>query len=470
MNKILTYGFVVVGLAALFWACGDGPVSGFTPEDQLVEYAYEDTDALTEMVNRAAFDYCDADLNPDACIAATRPDGGSESRPSSSEPATSSSVVRSSSAFNPFTVQSSSVFNPFNAPSSSSFTPFSMAYSSSSSSPGIIPIYSSSHSSSSLARLSSNGRRSSSSAKPASSSVNPNLTTLPEDVPWGTCKANAGKPGSRGVPLKWQFTMDNTLFNGNVRAMLNSSFEWEFDDAEPSSYSGTGSAGLNSTPVTYAESGKFAARATMTYNGQSQKVECDSVEVLGYPISDCECVPDKDEVDVAAESVASGATLVKWTVSKCESEDKTFTYEWEEGMTADGASASMTLDEKITYKPQVTVRNSDNGVLKVSCDPVNTIDSDHPEFEFKEQNAEIELPAGESTVYFNMPQNWHNGDAGNCTFSCNKIGNDQITVTLGSFTPVTNYYVEIKVPISSTIGMTPMKLTLSGPAKCKVGW
>jgi len=264
--------------------------------------------------------------------------------------------------------------------------------------------------------------------------------------------------------------MSNTLFGGNVRAMMNSSFEWEFDDAEPSSYSGTGSTGLTSTDVTYAESGKFAARATMTYNGQSQKVECDSVEVMGYPITGCTCTPDKDEVDVAKESVASGATVVKWTVSKCTSEDKTFSYEWEKGMTGDGASATKTLDEKIVYAPDVTVRNSDNGVLKVSCDPVKTIDSDHPEFEFKAQNEEIELPAGESTVYFNMPQKWHNEDAGNCTFSCNKIGDKQVTVTLGSFTPVTNYYVEIKVPISSTIGMTPMKLTLSGPAKCKLGW
>ena len=136
----------------------------------------------------------------------------------------------------------------------------------------------------------------------------------------------------------------------------------------------------------------------------------------------------------------------------------------------DGASASMTLDQKISYMPKVTVRNSDNGSMSVICNAVSTIDSDHPEFEFKEQNVEIELPAGESTVYFNMPQNWHNGDAGNCTFSCNKIGDKQITVTLGSFTPVTNYYVEIKVPISSTIGMTPMKLNLSGPAKCKLGW
>jgi hypothetical protein len=170
--------------------------------------------------------------------------------------------------------------------------------------------------------------------------------------------------------------------------------------------------------------------------------------------------------------VASGATLVKWTVSKCESEDKTFSYEWEEGMTPDedSASASMTLDEKITYTPKVTVRNSDNGSMVVTCNAVNTVDSDHPEFEFKEQNEEIELPAGESTVYFNMPQNWHNGDAGNCTFSCNKIGDNPVTVTLGSFTPATNYYVEIKVPISSTIGMTSMKLTLSGPAKCKLGW
>lgn len=469
MNKILTYGFALVGLAALFWACGSGEVAVYTPEDEYMEFALDGDDdgsALRGLVNQAVSAYCNEDLNPDACLAATRPDD-SYVPDTTSPDSSSSSRARSSSSFVP-----ASSFNPFGN-NYSSFNPFGS--SSSSSRPRMIPVYSSSSRPGMIPVLSSSSKvspRSSSSIRRSSSSkiVVIGSSSLPENVPWGTCVANSGQPGSRGVPLKWKFTMSNTLFGGNVRAMMNSSFEWEFDDAEPSSYSGTGSAGLTSTDVTYAESGKFAARATMTYNGQSQKVECDSVEVMGYPITGCTCTPDKDEVDVAKESVASGATVVKWTVSKCTSEDKTFSYEWEKGMTGDGASATKTLDEKIVYAPDVTVRNSDNGVLKVSCDPVKTIDSDHPEFEFKAQNEEIELPAGESTVYFNMPQKWHNGDAGNCTFSCNKIGDKQVTVTLGSFTPVTNYYVEIKVPISSTIGMTPMKLTLSGPAKCKLGW
>lgn len=463
MNKIFLSSVAIVGFAALFWACGDGTVSVFTQDDQLIEFAYDediddDGSALAEFVNRAVSAYCSNDLNPEACLAASRPDGNTVVPSSSSEPPprSSSSMVRSSSSFN------------FFASSSSRYSSVVQVRSSSSSRPAIIPIYSSS----SLGLSSAIVSRSSSSAKPASSAVTSGSSKFPEDVPWGTCVANSGKPGSRGVPLKWQFSLNKDVFGGNIQVLTKGAYSWEFDSAEPSTYEQTGSSGLTSTAVTYAESGRFGARVTMSYNGQSQKVECDTAEIMGYPISKCECVPDKDEVDVAEESVASGATLVKWTVSKCESEDDSFSYEWEEGMTPgeDSVSASMTLNEKIVYSPKVTVRNADNGSMVVTCNAVNTVDSDHPEFEFKEQNVEIELPAGESTVYFNMPQNWHNGDQGNCTFSCNKIGDNPVTVTLGSNTPVTNYYVEVKVPISSTIGMTPMKLTLSGPAKCKLGW
>ena len=480
MNKILTYGFALVGLAALFWACGSGEVAVYTPEDEYMEFALDGDDdgsALRGLVNQAISAYCEGDLNRDACLAATRPDDSYVSDTtspdsSSSSRARSSSSFLPASSFNPFGNNYSS-FNPFGSTSSSSRPGMIPVYSSSSR-PGMIPVYSSSSRPGMIPVLSSSSKvfpRSSSSIRRSSSSktVVIGSSSLPENVPWGTCVANSGQPGSRGVPLKWKFTMSNTLFGGNVRAMMNSSFEWEFDDAEPSSYSGTGSAGLTSTDVTYAESGKFAARATMTYNGQSQKVECDSVEVMGYPITGCKCTPDKDEVDVAKESVASGATVVKWTVSKCTSEDKTFSYEWEKGMTGDGASATKTLDEKIVYAPDVTVRNSDNGVLKVSCDPVKTIDSDHPEFEFKAQNTKIAMPAGESTVYFNMQPGWHNNDGGNCTFSCQVPTGGLLTVTINNQTK-TDYYVPMGIPISSTTGMTPMKVTLSVAAECMLGW
>ncbi|MBQ3715658.1 MAG: hypothetical protein II892_08775 [Fibrobacter sp.] len=472
MNRIILYGFALTGLAALFWACGSGEVVTYNDDDQMMEYTYGEDDVdgsnLRGMVEQAVSAYCDMDENRDACLAATRPDD-SYIQDSSKSKSSSSSYVPVSK------LSSSSRFSPFaSTASSSSRSGITPVYASSSSRSGITPVYASSSSRSGITPVLTSSSSSSSKISSRSSSsragTQSGATTLPEDVPWGTCVANLGNPGSRGVPLKWQFTIDRTAVNGNVSVMTSSTYSWEFDGADPATFEKTGSTGLTSTPVTYDESGRFGARVTMTYNGQSQTVECDTADIMGYPVTDCECVPDKEEVDVAEESIASGATLVTWTVSKCKSEDKSFTYEWEDGMTADGASASMTLDEKIAYKPKVTVRNSDNGSMVVTCNVVNTIDSDHPEFEFKEQNAEVELPAGESTVYFNMPQNWHNGDAGNCTFSCNKIGDNPVTVTLGSFTPVTNYYVEIKVPISSTIGMTPMKLTLSGPAKCKLGW
>ena len=463
MNKILVYGFVTLALAALFWACGAGDVAAFNQDDLMMEYAVEEDDdgsALRGLVNQAVSAYCSNDLNPDACKAAASPNDDRPIETSSSAILSSSSAVRLSSSSSSYPG-----YNPFYMSSSSSRPAITPIRSSSSNGRATITPIPASSSSLKMARSSSNILSKSSS----SIAVKPGSSSLPENVPWGTCKANSGKPGSRGVPLKWQFSMSNTLFGGNVRAMMNSSFAWEFDDAEPSTYAGTGSTGLTSTAVTYAASGKYGARATMTYNGQSQKVECDSVEVLGYPISGCECVPDKAEVDVAKESVASGATLVKWTVSKCTSEDKTFSYEWEEGMTADGASATKTLDEKIVYAPEVTVRNSDNGVLKVSCDPVKTIDSDHPEFEFKAQNTKIAMPAGESTVYFNMQPGWHNNDGGNCTFSCQVPTGGLLTVTINNQTK-TDYYVPMGIPISSTTGMTPMKVTLSVAAEGMLGW
>ena len=44
MNKILTYGFALVGLAALFWACGSGEVAVYTPEDEYMAYAIDGDD------------------------------------------------------------------------------------------------------------------------------------------------------------------------------------------------------------------------------------------------------------------------------------------------------------------------------------------------------------------------------------------------------------------------------------------
>ena len=462
MNKIFLSSVAIVGFAALFWACGDGTVSVFTQDDQLIEFAYDediddDGSALAEFVNRAVSAYCSNDLNPEACLAASRPDGNTVVPSSSSEPPprSSSSMVRSSSSFN------------FFASSSSRYSSIVQVRSSSSSRPAIIPIYSSS----SLGLSSAIVSRSSSSAKPASSAVTSGSSKFPEDVPWGTCVANSGKPGSRGVPLKWQFSLNKDVFGGNIQVLTKGAYSWEFDSAEPSTYEQAGSSGLTSTAVTYAESGRFGARVTMSYNGQSQKVECDTAEIMGYPISKCECVPDKDEVDVAEESVASGATLVKWTVSKCVSEDDSFSYEWEEGMTPgeDSVSASMTLNEKIVYSPKVTVRNADNGSMVVTCNAVNTVDSDHPEFEFKEQNTKIAMPAGESTVYFNMPSGWHNTNEGMCTFSCQVPTGGLLTVTINNQTK-TDFYVPMSIPISSTTGMTPMKVTLSVAAECMLGW
>lgn len=479
MNRIILYGFALATLATLFWACGEGDVAVFSYEDQLMEYAYGEDDVdgsgLKGMVEQAVSAYCGEDMNPEACLAATRPDPNYIPSSSSDAGRSSSSyvplsVVTPTSSFNPFGATSSfnpfgttSSFNPFGASSSSSRSGIIPVTVSSSSRPGIIPVLSSSailvRSSSSLPRT-----RSSSSAKTTSGT-----SALPKDIPWGSCVANSGKPGSRGVPLKWQFSIDRDAVNGNVSVMTGSTYSWKFDGADIESYEKAGTAGLTSTPVTYDESGRFGARVTMTYNDQSQTVECDTADIMGYPVTNCECVPDKDEVDVAAESVASGATLVTWTVSKCQSEDKSFTYEWEDGMTADGASASMTLDEKITYKPQVTVRNSDNGSMVVTCKAVSTVDSDHPEFEFKEQNVKIPMPAGESTVYFNMAQGWHNGEQGSCTFSCQIPTGGMLTVTIGSSTK-SDYYVPMSIPISSTTGMTPMKVTLSAAAECMLGW
>ena len=461
MNKILAYGFVTAGLAALFWACGEGDVAVFNGDDLLMEYSIEDDDedgsALGSLVDQAISAYCNGDLNPEACMAAARPDG--KPLPASSAPDSSSSSKSSSSS------APASSFNPFPDVSSSSRPAITPVFSSSSSRPAITPVTTSS---------SVTARSSSSRAKSSSSSVVViGSSSLPEDVPWGTCTANSGKPGSRGVPLKWQFSLNRDLFAGNARVLTSADYEWEFDDAEPATYKGSGTKGIVSTEVTYSASGMFAARATMTYNGQSQKVECDSVEVKGFPITGCECIPDKDEVDVAKASVESGATVVKWTVSKCKSEDKSFSYEWEKGMTPDedddGASASKTLDEKITYEPKVTVRNSDNGSMDVVCNAVSTVDSDHPEFEFKEQNVKIAMPAGESTVYFNMPSGWHNTNEGTCTFSCQVPTGGLLTVTINNKTS-TDFYVPIQIPISSTTGMKPMKVTLSVAAECMLGW
>lgn len=419
-NKKLLFAFSAIGVAAGFWACGSGAIESpnaadGTAQSLLESQLVEDPFGFSAQINKSK-ELCSADVE---CLnEMAKANGKALEMSSSEEPVSSETVPQSSSAI---------------APSSSSKWQFS----------SMGPIGPQSSSSSTLPPVSS-----------SSMPVGPQPVTG-----LGSC-APAKATVELGETMEWKFTAGDAL-KGNLTELMSIKYAWSFPEGTPTTSS-------DKTPkVKYTQSGAKTATLKVTTSSGMEEIACTPVNVNGAPITGCKCVGTKLNPDVSAGESAT------WNATGCKTSGANITgYTWV-GATADAtgleATAPVTKKGDVVTGVSFTVANDDNSKVTITCEDAKAIDSSLPDYELKAQNTGISLPAGKVTVIMNLPASWHNNETtGTCTFQCDGT-NQQITVKAGGVSG-TNYSVQLKIPISSTINGYALDVELSAAATCKVGW
>lgn len=266
----------------------------------------------------------------------------------------------------------------------------------------------------------------------------------------GTCEP---KPATieKGATTTWTFVKLTPAGMAGMTAQQQALFTWTMTGSSEGTLSALGKDRGNTASATYTASGDFTTSLELD-NGN--KIQCSPLHVNGAKITGCECSADASTVDVAATA--------KWAVSGCKTDATITGYTWT-GATGSEASATATLTKKgESIAPTVTVKNDDNTEVSVTCPAV----SNAPEI--TKQDEAISLPAGSSTIIMNLPESWHNGTTGTCTFSCNIQGT--IDGTVDGVALSGSYYASASIPITSTINGYALEVTLNAAGSCTIGW
>ena len=197
------------------------------------------------------------------------------------------------------------------------------------------------------------------------------------DVSWadGSC-APSKTSIYKGETVNWVFT-PATLNSTSVAEIMdyrnivnNSTCDWTLNGATPASSSGKcGSDGKTAT-ATYSTTGNFSASVKLG----EKTISCGSVQVTGAPLTGCTC-----EASETTPDVGNGDVTVTWTVSDCHPLADITSYEWT-GVTSTTSSAAMTFSEKgQTASPTVTVTDSENNSLDLTCPTVKAVNSKVPD-------------------------------------------------------------------------------------------
>lgn len=275
----------------------------------------------------------------------------------------------------------------------------------------------------------------------------------------GTCEP---KPATieKGATTTWTFVKLTPAGMAGMTAQQQALFTWTMTGSSEGTLSALGKDRGNTASATYTASGDFTTSLELD-NGN--KIQCSPLHVNGAKITGCECSADASTVDVA-----SGSATAKWAVSGCKTDAKITGYTWT-GATGSEASATATLTKKgESIAPTVTVKNDDNTEVSVTCPAVKATDSNAPEYEITKQDEAISLPAGSSTIIMNLPESWHNGTTGTCSFSCNIQGT--IDGTVDGVALSGSYYASASIPITSTINGYALEVTLNAAGSCTIGW
>ena len=201
---------------------------------------------------------------------------------------------------------------------------------------------------------------------------------------FGTC-APAKNPIGKGDKVQWQFT-PNMQFTGatmDVMKLAKATYAWTFaDDAIDD---GTQTS-MMSGKITYNNSGATTASVTVTYEGAAYQINCEPLQVNGFPIT-CTC-------DVTGGDITDDQGIATWTAS-CTSQGNITSYTWDgTDLGADGAAYPYTFAKKgDEHTPTLFVANDDNTVQEVkSCPAVKATDSSLPDYLFTLEDA-IQIPS-----------------------------------------------------------------------------
>lgn len=201
---------------------------------------------------------------------------------------------------------------------------------------------------------------------------------------FGTC-VPAKNPIGKGDKVQWQFT-PNMQFTGatmDVMKLAKATYAWTFaDDAIDD---GTQTS-MMSGKITYNNSGATTASVTVTYEGAAYQINCEPLQVNGFPIT-CTC-------DVTGGDITDDQGIATWTAS-CTSQGNITSYTWDgTDLGADGAAYPYTFAKKgDEHTPTLFVANDDNTVQEVkSCPAVKATDSSLPDYLFTLEDA-IQIPS-----------------------------------------------------------------------------
>ena len=424
MNKKLLIGLSSIGIAAGFWACGDGAIDPMNEEtDVFVDAMLTTLDFASQ--TEKAMTQCNDD--PKCLDAMTKAAHGVVQLSSDSYETLPSSDGQAQP-------QSSSSYTFFN---NSSMGPFGPVSSSSSEPP---PIFVSS----------------SSEALPAGT--------------FGTC-APSSATSELNAAATWTFTWDTKGSGVGTTELLAATFTWTFGGEGASKTTDTGN---KSSTLSYSKSGtKTASVEISTTQHGKQTIECKpSLRVNGEPITGCECAATNKSPDVfLGESAA-------WKISGCTSKANIIKYTWANA-TADetGLAATAPVAKKgdVVSGVTVTVENDDSSAVIINCPAVTAINSDIPDFKIEKTEDKVVFEkSGEFTLVADMPQGWHNSDQ-YCTVSCSG-GNTAYTVDIdGVVLSGANYNSKSNaLAVAHTVGKypIPVKVTLGNnePLTCQIGW
>ena len=336
MKKKLLIGLSSVGLAAGFWACGDGTVEplneatdGYVKamlETQSIDFASQVADAKKQ---------CSEDI---VCMNEMAKANNGVIQIESSE-----TIIESSSS-GPATQMTSSSRDIFGGRSSMG------------------PI----------------GQQSSSSVAPITTPSSSSAAPVAAGV-FGTC-APASATVELNATAKWEFTWSQNS-GLSMADVGKASYAWTLTGAATATATGR-------TPTTtYATSGTKTATVSVTGGGITQDITCSPLNVNGAPITGCECVGTNLKPDVAAGEAAT------WTIANCKTgTGLTLSYTWT-GATADAtgltATAPVAAKNDVVSGVSVLVENDDNTKVPITCDPATAMDSRIPDYELKFEGSQI---------------------------------------------------------------------------------
>ena len=311
MNKKLLIGLSSIGIAAGFWACGEGSIE---PMDEATDVYVEAMLATLDFTNQTedAMKKCDEDI---VCT---------------NEMAKAAHGVIEFSSESAMPMSSDDSGQPIVSSSSESFFKFSSI--------GDVPFLSSSSEEGIVA---------------SSSSEQIIITGIGRCYPISETIELAGT-------AQWKVEWNS---NYSIRDVAAATYSWAFGlDATPDNNTAA------SPKVSYSKPGPKTASVDVVIGGNKGHLDCDkTLNVNGAPITNCTCATEALSVDFTT------TPDVVWTVTGCKSQVSPLLYAWDGGEAGSLTTFTKTFTAaQKGYAPTLYVSHAEYTNIPVTCPAVET--------------------------------------------------------------------------------------------------